>query len=74
MRPATQIVDAANRFKSEITIRHGDSGDVNAKAPVHVLTLAAEKGATLTLRARGADAEEALAALVDLVNRGFDEM
>jgi phosphocarrier protein len=39
-----------------------------------VLMLAAEKGSQLMIRAEGADADDALAALGDLIARGFEEM
>jgi phosphotransferase system HPr-like phosphotransfer protein len=41
---------------------------------MQVLMLAAPQGSRLTFRATGADAEEAVAALVALAARGFDEM
>ena len=39
-----------------------------------VLMLAAEAGSQLMIRAKGDDAEDALAALGDLVASGFEEM
>jgi len=39
-----------------------------------VLMLAAEQGSTLQFTAAGPDADEALAALTDLVRRGFEEV
>jgi hypothetical protein len=38
------------------------------------MMLAAERGSTLTIRTEGADAEEAMAALLALVADGFHEM
>jgi phosphocarrier protein len=46
---------------------------VNAKSIMGVMMLAAECGASLTLQAEGADAEEAIAALARLVAGGFGE-
>jgi phosphocarrier protein len=39
---------------------------------IEVLTLAAEQGTELVLKATGPDAEEAVAALADLLSRGDD--
>ncbi len=39
-----------------------------------VLMLAAEQGSSLRLSARGDDAENAVEALSDLVDRGFEEL
>jgi len=74
VRPAQMVTATAGQFGSEITIRLGDGEPVNAKHMMQVLMLAAPQGSRLRIRASGADAAEAVAALVDLVARGFDEM
>ncbi len=64
LRPAAEFVKVAGRFSSEITV--GKDGQwVNAKSIMGVVTLAAEHGSTLTIRADGDDAEEAVAALLE---------
>lgn len=73
VRPADLIAKTANGFKSSVALRRNDV-DVNAKSIMAVLTLAAERGARLRVRACGDDAQEAVDALVALVGRGFDEM
>jgi len=72
-RPAMLIAKTASAFKSEVTIRHNEAC-VNAKSTLSVLTLVAQKGANLTVEARGEDAAEAVSAMVALVRQGFDEM
>lgn len=72
-RPAAEIVKAAARFKSDITIRRDDM-EVNGKSIMGVLMLAAEQGSWLRLAATGVDADAALDALADLVGRGFSEV
>ncbi len=69
-RPAAEFVKLAGRFKSEITVAK-DGEPVNGKSIMGVMTLAAECGAELTLRAEGADAEVAVAALEALVANEF---
>jgi phosphocarrier protein HPr len=71
-RPAAEMVKAASRFKSDITIARDDL-EVNGKSIMGVMMLAAEFGASITLRASGPDADEALDALSLLVASRFGE-
>jgi phosphocarrier protein len=71
-RPAAEIVKAAGKFKSNITIVRDDL-EVNAKSIMGVMMLAAECGATSTLRATGEDAESALDALCAVIANKFGE-
>lgn len=71
-RPAAEIVKAASRFRSEVTIRREDM-EVNGKSIMGVMMLAAEYGSTLSLRANGDDAEQAVEALAALVASRFGE-
>ncbi|HUP53293.1 MAG TPA: HPr family phosphocarrier protein [Longimicrobiales bacterium] len=72
-RPAAEFVKTAGRFSSEIRVEK-DGLEVNGKSIMGVLMLAAERGSRLRLSARGADAEDAVDALSDLVGRGFEEL
>ena len=71
-RPAAEMVKAAAKFKSDITISREDI-EVNGKSIMGVMMLAAEYGATITLRASGPDAEDAVDALAGLVSSRFGE-
>ena len=71
-RPAAHFVRLASRFAADIYVSR-DSVEVNGKSIMGVMMLAAEEGAAIELRAEGEDAEQALAELVALVERGFDE-
>jgi len=71
-RPAATLVKTAAKFVSEFTIIK-DGMEINGKSIIGVMTLAAEQGSTLLLRFEGSDEEEAVAAVVDLFERGFDE-
>lgn len=71
-RPAAEIVKAASRFKCDITISRDDL-EVNGKSIMGVMMLAAEFGASITLRATGPDADDALEALTALVASRFGE-
>ena len=71
-RPAAEIVKLAAKFESEITVVKDDL-DVNGKSIMGVMMLAAEHGSSITFRAEGPDAEQALDALVTLVGNKFGE-
>jgi phosphocarrier protein HPr len=71
-RPAAEFVKLASRFRAEVQVEK-DGLVVNGKSIMGVMTLAAECGSSIRIQADGDDAEAALAALVDLVRRGFDE-
>jgi len=71
-RPAAEMVKAASKFKCDITISRDDL-EVNGKSIMGVMMLAAEYGATITLKATGADADDALDALSALVASRFGE-
>lgn len=71
-RAAAQLVQAANRFRSEVLIEK-DGMEVNGKSIMGVLTLAAAKGAEITVSVEGDDAELALAALGKIIEAGFGE-
>jgi phosphocarrier protein HPr len=71
-RPAAEIVKLASRYQSDITLVRDDL-EVNGKSIMGVMMLAAEFGSSLVLRAAGPDAEQAVRALSDLIERKFGE-
>ncbi|MDX1617906.1 MAG: HPr family phosphocarrier protein [Balneolaceae bacterium] len=71
-RPAAALVKLASKFESDFFI-HMYGYRVNGKSILGVMTLAAEKGAELELELDGPDEEEAAEAIIDLIERGFDE-
>ena len=72
-RPATFFIQKANSYKCSIWVEKEDCR-VNAKSLLGVLSLGIVKGTTITIIADGNDENEAVSALVDLVNGGFPEM
>jgi phosphocarrier protein len=65
-------VKTAGKFKSNITIVRDDL-EVNAKSIMGVMMLAAERGAVITLRATGDDADAALDSLCAVIANKFGE-
>lgn len=71
-RPAALFVKKAGKFKSDISVfKNGQ--EVNGKSIMGVMMLAVECGSKITIRARGPDSEEAVEALVRLVQDKFEE-
>lgn len=71
-RPAHAIATLATGFQARIEIvRDGTIAD--GKSILAVLTLAAERGTVLTIRASGQDAKAAVHALEKLIVSGFGE-
>ena len=71
-RAATRLVNCASDFDSEIMVRKGQRA-VNGKSIMGVLTLAAAIGTELTIEAEGADEQQAIDALIRLINNRFGE-
>ena len=71
-RPAALLVQAAKHFKSRITLSKDDK-TVDAKSILNVLTLGAEYGAVVTLRADGEDEALAINDLARLIESSFGE-
>jgi phosphocarrier protein HPr len=71
-RPAALFVQTAKKFKSDILVRK-DEREVNAKSILSILTLGANQGAVITIKANGEDEEAALKALQGLVENNFGE-
>lgn len=71
-RPAHLFVKLASQFQSRVRIIKGNNV-CDGKSILDLLTLGAGNGTKLSLEAVGDDAEEALQALSQLVERGFEE-
>lgn len=71
-RPAMMLVDLANQHESAITIRK-EGQAVDGKSIMQVMMLAAAQGAQLEIEAHGADSEQAVKQMRNLIERQFDE-
>jgi phosphocarrier protein HPr len=73
-RPSVKLIRLAKSFVSEVELALAPEGPwTDAKSPVQVMRVKAGKGSMLHVRAQGADAHEAVAAVIELVERKFDE-
>ena len=71
-RAAAKFVTLASQFASEITVEK-DHRSANGKSIMGVMMLAAAKGTFITVSADGSDEENALTALISLVENKFGE-
>lgn len=67
-RPASHFVQQAKEFQSQITISKNEK-TVNAKSILSVLSLGAEQGDLVILKANGDDASTALDRLASLLEK-----
>ena len=71
-RASAKFVKLASSFDSEIKVTR-DGVTVDARSIMGLLMLGAGNGCDITIEAEGADADEAVTALKELVDRRFDE-
>ena len=73
-RPSVKLTQLAKRFAASVELALDPAGPwIDAKSPVKVMRAKAPRGTTLHFRVSGADAAEAMAAMLALVERRFDE-
>ncbi len=73
-RPSVKLTKLAKTFASRIEIATSTAGPwIDAKSIVKVMAMKAPKDTVIEVRAAGEDAEAAVAAIVGLVDRDFDE-
>ena len=71
-RPAAMFVRVANRFSADILVEK-DGEEINGKSIMGLMLLAAGCGSRLKVTVTGADANEMVKALEELIARKFDE-
>lgn len=72
LRAANKVVRVASRFSSDIWLAR-EGLEVDAKSIMGLTLLAASCGSKIKVRARGADAREAVEALGVLIDGKFEE-
>jgi phosphocarrier protein len=71
-RAAALLVKTANHYTADVMIEK-DGIEVNGKSIMGILMLAASKGAKITLKMEGKDANQAMEALRQLIDNKFGE-
>jgi phosphocarrier protein HPr len=73
-RPSVKLTKLAKGYASAVELAASPEGPwIDAKSIVKVMAMKAKKDTILHLRASGADAGSAVAALISLIERDFDE-
>lgn len=73
-RPSVKLTKLAKGFAADIEISGDAHGPwIDAKSIVKVMAMKVKQHSTLHVRASGTDAAAAVAAMIGLVNRDFDE-
>jgi phosphocarrier protein HPr len=71
-RAAAKFVHLATRYEAHVTVSR-DHREMDGKSIMGILLLAAARGSTITISAEGTDEQDAVDALVALVQSGFGE-
>ena len=71
-RAAAKFVHLATRYQARVRVAR-DAREMDGKSIMGILLLAAARGSTITISADGEDADDAVSALVALVQSGFGE-
>lgn len=71
-RAATQLVQLANQFDAEVTLKKGDK-EANANSVLGLMMMESHQGEQVTVISEGPDAQAALDAVEALIAKRFNE-
>lgn len=69
-RPATQLVNKAGQYESEVTLAYNGKS-VNLKSIMGVMSLGVGQGSEVTIKAEGPDADQAIQGLDEVMMQGL---
>ncbi|AHK18800.1 PTS phosphocarrier protein NPr [Yersinia similis] len=72
-RPAMKLFELVQSFDAEVMLRNDSGTEAEASSVIALLMLDSAKGRQIEVEATGADEIQALAAVIELFNSGFDE-
>ncbi|MGL4455371.1 MAG: PTS phosphocarrier protein NPr [Plesiomonas sp.] len=72
-RPAMKLFELMQSFDADIWLRSDDGKEAEGSSIMAMIMLASAQGQTIEVQANGPQAAEALHAVVELINAGFDE-
>lgn len=70
-RPASEFVELASSFEADIQIGTDDGESGDAKSSIAIMSIGVEGGDEILISAEGADSQEAVDSLVELVEDDF---
>ncbi|MEY4921648.1 MAG: PTS phosphocarrier protein NPr [Yersinia sp. (in: enterobacteria)] len=73
-RPAMKLFELVQSFNAEVMLRNDSGTEAEASSVIALLMLdSSAKGRQIEVEATGSDEIQALAAVIELFNSGFDE-
>ncbi len=72
-RPAMKLFELVQSFDAEVLLRNESGTEAEASSVIALLMLDSAQGGHIEIEASGSQEAEALAAVIDLFNAGFDE-
>lgn len=72
-RPAMKLFELVQNFDAEVILRNESGTQAEASSVIAMLMLDSAKGRHIEIEATGPDENEALAAVFELFDAGFDE-
>ncbi|NJC99329.1 PTS phosphocarrier protein NPr [Candidatus Erwinia dacicola] len=72
-RPAMKLFELVQSFYAEVLLRNESGTEAEASSVIALLMLDSAKGGHIEVEVSGLQEKEALTAVIDLFNTGFDE-
>lgn len=72
-RPAMKLFELVQSFDAEVLLRNDAGVEAEASSVIALLMLDSPKGQHIEIEASGPDEVNALNAVIELINSGFDE-
>ncbi|ATM94295.1 phosphohistidinoprotein-hexose phosphotransferase component of N-regulated PTS system (Npr) [Yersinia frederiksenii] len=72
-RPAMKLFELVQSFDAEVMLRNDSGTEAEASSVIALLMLDSAKGRQIEVEATGPDEIQALTAVIELFNSGFDE-
>ncbi|MFC0228155.1 PTS phosphocarrier protein NPr [Serratia aquatilis] len=72
-RPAMKLFELVQSFDAEVLLRNDSGTEAEASSVIALLMLDSAQGRQIEIEATGPEEQQALAAVIELFNSGFDE-
>lgn len=72
-RPAMKLFELVQSFDAEVLLRNDSGTEAEASSVIALLMLDSAQGRHIEIEASGPEEHQALAAVIELFNSGFDE-
>ncbi|WP_431224859.1 PTS phosphocarrier protein NPr [Serratia sp. L9] len=72
-RPAMKLFELVQSFDAEVLLRNDSGTEAEASSVIALLMLDSAQGRQIEIEATGPEEQQALVAVIELFNSGFDE-